>query len=213
MTLVSKSIGDRFENVAKILIPELESASNGHHDADYLPDFFHPTYPFWVEAKVGNILWGPRIKGYQSYAFDRFSEPVIYMVGMHNFDKAHKRLQHKTERGRQNYLEKHMGIPEIYFINAGVMKSLWKKEKRLNKKKTMEYFMLKKGIINHILLGRKFEREERTVTASSYYGLKLDELLITTEPVIQHGREYRAILHNDRDKVPIEYLRENGFIK
>lgn len=175
MSKVTNSIGLKFERFLEEKFSELISTKNDKN----LPDFYHPELNFWIEAKVGNILWGPRIKDYQVERFDNLDKPVIYALGFHNFHDAHKNLKQATEKSRQKFLDKKLLIMDVYFIENSLIKKIWEKEGRVNAKGTSSYCMIKKGVIKNIITNRTFKRHEQNIScAEAFYEYNKDDFLI-----------------------------------
>ena len=199
MSKVSNSIGLKFERFLGGRFPDLIDMGNGL----LVPDFHCPDYGFWLEAKVGNILWGSRIKEYQIAVFDQIRTPVMYALGFHTFHHAHKRLTQKTERGRQAHLDRYMVIPQICFITSDFMRLLWEKEQRVSKKKELTYCMMKNSTLNNVFLNRKFKRYNQQVWPESYYNFSYaDYNLVETRE--ENGRYWRGIFDPKKD---------SGFVK
>lgn len=207
MVTIQTSIGNKFERFLQKRFPDLVSTPD---DENVIPDFRHKDEDFWLEAKVGYFRWGPRVKDYQIKAFTDFDDPVIYALGFHDLDRAHERITQKTERARQNYLDSHMGIFQICFVNSEFMELLWEREKRLNGKGTIEYCMVKQGTINNIFQNREFVRSGEIVTAEEFYGFSYkDYNLFDTQ---DQGVRYRGILKRGYDKAFEGFLRDNKII-
>jgi len=204
MSKVSDSIGLKFERFLDGRFPDLSDTGNSL----LVPDFYHPIHGFWLEAKVGNILWGSRIKEYQIDAFSKIKAPVVYALGVHEFHDAYKRLRQKTERGRQAYLDRHMDIPQVCFITNGFMKLLWKKEKRVSVKRGLTYCMIKNSTLNNVFLNREFKRHNQTALPESYYGFSYDDYDFFE--TIDDGMHWRGILDPKKDRGFAEFLREGG---
>lgn len=204
MSDVTTSIGLKFERFTKDLFPELRLSGEELN----VPDFYHPSRNFWVEAKVGNILWGVRIKRYQIEAFRDFKSPVIYAVGLHNLDNAYERLVQKTERGRQRCLDNNMGIREVHFITREVMERLWEKEKRMNKKGTIEYCMIKRSTLMNVYLEREFKRDGRVCSVRDFYGLQMHDLSVSAPRTDLDSLSFGAILDPRTDGDFMLHLRE-----
>lgn len=175
MSKVTDSIGFKFERFVKEKFPELISIQPNQN----IPDFYNSQLNFWVEAKIGNILWGPRIKEQQINDFIEVEEPVIYALGFHNFDDAHKKLIQKTENGRQKYLDKNMNILNVYLISNNLIRKIWEKESRISQKEAVSYCMVKKGIINNLIQNRSFKRNNEIIaSAENFYNYSENDFLI-----------------------------------
>ncbi|MBS3079090.1 hypothetical protein J4218_03140 [Candidatus Pacearchaeota archaeon] len=173
MGVVQNSIGLRWERILQERYPVLQSTAGDEN----VPDFYHPS-GFWIEAKAGNVLWGGRIKEYQLAQIKGFQEPVVYAFGMHNLHDAIRRLNQRTELGRQRYLEKHMDIVETYFISSRIMHQVFNMEKRTSKK-GLVYCMVKPSLIRNIILDRSFTRMGESIqSAEEYYGFNRGEYSI-----------------------------------
>jgi len=199
MGIVQDSIGLRWERILQERYPALESTSGDKN----VPDFYHPS-GFWIEAKAGNVLWGGRIKEYQLDQIKDFQEPVVYAFGMHNLHDAIKRLNQRTERGRQNYLERNMGIVETYFISSEIMKMVFRMEKRTSKK-GLVYCMVKPSLMRNIILDRGFSRfGSRIESSEEYYGFSRDDYLVDIQDNIGY------VLHAEKEKKAIGLLLGNS---
>lgn len=175
MSKVTDSIGLKFERFIEERFPELISTSYNKEG----PDFYHPKLKFRVEAKIGNILWGPRIKEEQILQLDRYIEPVIYALGFHNFHDANKRLIQKTEWGRQRFLDKNLQVLETYFVSSDLIKKIWEKESRVSQKEGIIYCMIKRSIVNNLIANRTFKRMGNPIeSAEAFYGYNQDNFEI-----------------------------------
>jgi hypothetical protein len=203
MSKVTDSIGLNFERFIEKKFPELISTC-GNKDG---PDFYHPKLNFWIEAKIGNIGWGPRIKEEQINQLDEFEEPFIYALGFHNFNDANKRLIQKTEWGRQRFLDQNLQVLNTYFMADSLIKKIWDKENRVSKKSAETYCMVKKGIINNLTTNRSFNRNKNFIpSAEAFYGYNPDEFIIDTQ-ISKDNTDYGIIL-NKEDSMIINYLKE-----
>lgn len=207
MSKITGSIGLKFERVVQEIFPDLRApAKNKMRGVNLFPDFYHPQYGFWIETKTGNIKWGTRIKRGQIESYAEFAS-IIYAMGFHNFDRAYKRLTHKTENGRQNFLDEHMQIQEIHFITQEVMEKLWEKEKRFNKKGTTEYCTLKGSILRNVYENRSFKRNGKKCTVESFYGFNPEDFLIIPSNGNLESISFGAVLNPERDEAFIKYLK------
>lgn len=165
-------IGERFEDFFMEHFPGFEDRRINKRNESNVPDFYNPQFGFWVETKVGNLLWGVRLKEYQMQSFGKFQEPVVYCLGLHNFNHAQKKLWEKCTNTRKKILQKEMGILEVYFLTQEVIRAVWNADKRLNDKSTIEYCTMKRHTIQDILLNRKCKRQGIKIEhAREYYGL------------------------------------------
>jgi hypothetical protein len=203
MPEVSDSIGLKYERFIAEYFPELISIGknkNGH-------DFYHPNLNFWIEAKAGNIQWGPRIKEEQICKLSRFKEPVIYALGFHNFDDANKRLVQKTEWGRQRFLDENLHVLYSYFVTSDLIKKIWEKESRISKKEGIPYCLVKKGIVNNLITNRSFKRNEIPVeSAEIFYDYNQEDLTIDVN-MNKNNTNYGLILKKE-DLPIINYFKE-----
>ncbi|MGY4884526.1 MAG: hypothetical protein ACP5NZ_03020 [Nanobdellota archaeon] len=203
MSKVTDSIGLKFERFIEERFPELISTC-GNKDG---PDFYHPTLNFWVEAKVGNILWGQRIKEEQVHKLDDFKEPIIYALGFHNFHDANKRLIQETEWGRQRFLDKNLKVLNTYFISSDLIKKIWEKESRISQKEGITYCMVKRGIIRNLIMNRSFERDKKTVkSAEIFYGYNNENFMIR-DNLNKEDVKYGLILNKEHSQI-INYIKE-----
>jgi len=220
MSKVTDGIGDWFEEFVHESYPGLTYTG----DDNNVPDFCHirgidskSVDDFWLEAKVGNVQWGCRIKGYQIDSFDKPEKSIVYVLGMHNFDDANKRLVQLTRGGRRRYLERNAEVLQMNFITNPFMNLLYHNEKRLNAKETMRYCMIKPSVINNIFLDREFTRGAKKnedgeivtpgkiVTPESFYGFSYGDYRFF-EGDQEDGLKVRAILDPNRDKKFIKFL-------
>ena len=202
MEQIFDSIGTRFENFIQEHFPGLENTTKDMR----VPDFFHPK-KLWIEAKVGNQLWGPRIKAYQIRRFKRLEDPLIYALGLHDFNRAKERLEHYSSKERQKILKKEMNINEIYLVSKDIVEKIWNKESRVNGKGTLIYCMIKKAIFRNIIREREFRRGgELIASAQDFYEFNRNEYVMD-EP---NGKLWGAILHKKTDSRAIEILQDYG---
>lgn len=168
---IPTEIGRHFEDFLHSLFPDLINCTA----EDNVPDFYCSTEGFWIEAKVGYMGWGCRVKEYQVKPFKDFKEPVVHALGMHDLYGTSK-LPHKTTWGLHNYFNRHMVFTSINFISGTMMEKLWAKEMQWNKKETMEYCMIKPSLLRNIMLDRGFSRNNvRIDSAEEYYGFSRDD--------------------------------------
>lgn len=208
--LVTLSIGNRFERIVQELLPELERVNRGRK----IPDFHHPQLGFYAEAKAGYRRWGPKLHLYQRNSFPNLPEPVIYIAGFHALPDSTNKVTQRTERTRQNYLERCMTIPWVYFIDGEVVRNIWDREWKFPKNgKREEYCMLKMHIIRSILRqGTPFKRHDKVIpSAEQFYGFDGDGYLLVKAPTSSET-SFGAILHKERDGVIIEYLKGKGIL-
>jgi len=201
MPYVSDSIGTKFERVVQERFSELGRSQGGN-----LPDFYHSN-GFYVEAKVGNIEWGPRVKTYQIDDFRGISEPVVYAMGFHNFDYAIRKLSGKPEPERQRTLDREFNVLEVLFISNNLVEKIWKKENRFSKEGPTEYCMFKHSLANALFKGtfRRFGKKEKPKT---YYGFSPKEYYFFKHDY--KGITWRAVLHKRKDRKVINFLRKAG---
>lgn len=157
MSDVSNSIGYWFEG---FLLGRYGDLTYGGEDT-LVPDFnygLNEEVKFWIEAKVGNIKWGTRVKAYQMESFSRLNGSVVHALGLHNFDDAHKRLTQKTLDGRLRHLSRHADVLQISFLTHSLMKLLYDGEKRVSKNGGVEYCMIKDSTLNNVFMNRNFRR-------------------------------------------------------
>ena len=224
MSKVSDSIGEWFEQHLNRRYRDLIFMGDEHR----VPDFLHadwydeePKENFWIEAKAGNIAWGARIKGYQVDAFHRPDKPnrsIIYALGFHDFDRAHKRLTQKTGWGRRRYLRNNANIVRLTFVTNNFMNLLYGGEKRISEKDGVVYCMLKNSTLNNVFENREFRRggkkdEEGKLirmgsirTPKTYYGFDYGDYRWFEGET--DGLPVRAILHPTLDKKFTDYLTE-----
>ena len=223
MSKVTNSIGDWFEDFISYRYSDLWYTG---HD-NLVPDFFHADYfgddnwrdNFWIEAKVGNVQWGCRIKDYQIDAFDKPGKSIVYALGMHDFDNANARLTQVTKRGRKLYLERHANVLQLNFITDPFMNRLYSKESRMNARETIEYCMIKPSVLNNVFENREFTREAkkneegrivtpgRKVMPESFYRFNYGDYS-WFEGTREDGLFVRAILHPERDGEFIDYFNQ-----
>ena len=174
MSKVTESIGLNFE---RFLLSNFEGMISTSSNPN-APDMYSPNEQFWIEAKCGNVLWGPRIKDYQINNFKYVGGPIVYALGYHNFDDAIKRLTHKTERGRQKCLDKNLNYLHVCFLSKEVIDSVWSLERKFSKKNSYPYCMVKRSTLNNIFLDRTFKRHGAPISsAEKYYGFSKKDFL------------------------------------
>jgi hypothetical protein len=202
MSKVTGSIGLKFERFLGEKFPELIST----HDNKDGPDFYYPSLNFWIEAKAGNILWGQRIKEEQINQLDKFEEPVIYALGFHNFYDANKRLTQKTEKERQNFLDKNLQVLQVYFVAGDLIKKIWEKENRISESGIHKYCMVKKGVINNLITNRSFKRKEIPIaSAEEFYGYNQEDFTIDVN-LDKDNTNYGVILKKENTSI-INYIK------
>jgi hypothetical protein len=201
MSKVCTSIGTKFERTIQDLFPDLRSTVREQNT----PDFFHPTLNFWIEAKVGYIGWGARIKDYQIESFREINEPLVYAIGFHDFFQANQRLTQTTELERQDYLDKNMEVLQICFISQELINLLWKKERRISEKEKTPYCMIKSSTLNNIFERREFKRFEETVNPEDYYGFSYSDYDFFVSQI--NGTLYRSIIKKT-DTCLTDFIKE-----
>jgi hypothetical protein len=213
MVYVQRDIGGRFERYLQRHFPGLKSHVS---DGEKVPDFFNPQSGFWMEAKVGNIGWGVRLKRYQGENFQGIEQPVIYCLGLHNFDDARKRLKGKKESERRDILRREMNILEVYFITGEIIDAVLEQESRLNGKETIEYCMMKRHICRDIIRDRSFRRHGVLMpTAEGFYGYDRSQFDFydLSKPRPEEVVPVRGVvLHKIKDRVVTDYLRRQQII-
>jgi hypothetical protein len=207
MPTINDSMGTRFEDIVQENFPGFTR----HNTLGALPDFFGNG--FWLEAKVGNIVFGTRLKEYQIVSFSGLEEPVVYAIGFHDFDNAGKRLVQKTDEGRQRLLEREMNLVGVYFVTSEVINGIWAGESRVSKKGGLVYGLCKRRFLERVIDGASFVREGRRLTAEEYYGINRDELAL--QAPISAGLQFSVgwILNERTDEPVIDYLIKIGIIK
>jgi hypothetical protein len=203
MEQIFDSIGTRFENFIQENFPGLENTTKDIR----VPDFFHPS-GLWIEVKIGNQLWGPRIKEYQIERFKRLKEPLIYALGLHDFDRAKERLEDFDSKERQEILEREMNINEVYLVSQEIVEKVWNKESRINDRRTMVYCMVKRAMFRNIIRERKFRKGGKLIeSAQNFYGFNRKDYLMH-EPT--NGDIWGSILHKRNDSRAIGILEDYG---
>lgn len=209
MVDVETSIGNRFERFFAGNFPGFEN----HTQDKEVPDFYNPEFGFWVETKVGNIAWGVRLKADQKKRFENIHEPIVYYLGLHNFDDAKARLERRSESDRQRMLRRSMQILESYFVTSDIIQKVLDKESRLNGKKTIPYCMMKRHIFRDILRERGFRRfNVRHDSASTYYGYDKADYEMVEFDTIQKPGNLRGIILPKEDRIIRPYLESCGLI-
>lgn len=161
-------IGRRFEEFFIEHFPGFEPHTK---DGDRIPDFYNPKFNFWVEVKCGNQEWGVRLKEEQRDSFRQLGEPIIYFIGLHNFEDALQRLRGKTDAQRLRLLRRKMDILETHLVSSEIVDRVIEKETRSNGKETIRYCMMKKHILTDIMTDRHFTRQGVVQpSAEAFYG-------------------------------------------
>jgi hypothetical protein len=207
MPTVNDSIGTRFENI----VQNNFTGFIRYNSSGILPDFFGDG--FWLEAKVGNVKFGTRLKEYQIVNFSGLEEPVVYAIGFHDFDNAGKRLVQKTEEGRQRLLEREMNLVGVYFVTSQVINGIWEGESRVSKKGGLVYGLCKRRFLESVINGTSFTREGVQLTAEEHYGVNRNELALQSP--IDVGLEFPVgwILHRKTDESVIGYLIRQRIVR
>lgn len=204
---LTDAIGETFENYIISKTKGLEKINDG----DNVPDFYCSSGDFWIEAKVGNLAWGPRLKGYQVENFSKIKEPVIYALGFHDFDHAITRLKGLNYHEMMKALSKSMNIKNVNFINGDLIGKIWEMEHRINERGTITYFMAKQSLFRNIWQRRRFKRFGGIVEfAEEYYDFNWDDFYMQDQDTNKNS--YGAMLDLKKDKRVIDYLRGCGFI-
>ena len=169
---LTQIVGNNFERFVESRVPELDKISSGGRE----PDFYCPSGKFWIEAKVGNQKWGPRIKRYQTINFLDLKDPVIYALGFHDFDNARERLSGYSPEEMVQIVEKEMGFSKVVFVSSDIVKKLWEVEHRISENGASAYFTAKQNIFNNIWERKPFKRfGKRIDSAEEYYGFNFDD--------------------------------------
>ncbi len=226
MSKVTDSIGEWFEGYLARRYRDLVYTGDEHKVPDYLHGNWYedrdPEENFWIEAKVGNIQWGCRIKGYQVDAFHRPDKPsrsIVYALGFHDFDRAHKRLTQKTGWGRRRHLRNNANVVVLTFVTNNFMNLLYGGEVRVSAKDGVVYCMMKNSTVNNVFENRQFRRggkkdeDGRLIrkgsirTPETYYGFDYGDYR-WFEGEGEDGLPVRAILHPTLDEKFADYLAE-----
>ncbi len=212
MTDISTGIGARFESCFQAYFPGFESHVD---DGKHVPDFHNSLEGFWVETKVGNKRWGPDLKHYQKDRFRDVEEPVVYCLGLHNFDDATIRLAGKTNGQIRRILKRNMKILEVYLITQDVVNAVIDRETRVSEK-GRKYCTMKRPIFRSILSGKPFKRfGEPIISAESYYGYDKNNLKIYRDCDIKQTQVpiKGIVLDREKDEAVLEYLTHRGIIR
>ena len=207
MSFISNSIGKRFEDIFTGDFPDFKRVES---EDNILPDFFNGS--FWIEAKVAYRDYGVRLKQVQIDNFRRLKEPVIYIVGFHNLYGTLRKLIQRTERGRQRYLERHMGMDSAYFVTDDVIRAIWNREHRLSRKKGLIYCTLKMRFLKNIIDNNSFKRNGEELVADEYYGIDRGRLALQHTKKSVSTFPYGFLLDRKKDKKCIEYLKERSLV-
>lgn len=207
MITIYDSIGTRFEDIVQDNFPGFSR----HTYPGVIPDFFGNG--FWLEAKVGNIRFGTRLKEYQVLSFSGFEDPVVYVIGFHDFDNAGKRLAHRSDQERQRLLRREMNLVGVYFVTSGAINGIWAGESRVSKKGGLVYGLCKRRFLERIIDGGSFTREGIELTAREYYGVNRDELALQTPIDVGLGFPVGWILNKRTEEAVIGYLTRQGIIR
>lgn len=213
---ISQAIGYQFEKFINARIRGLEKINSGGRN----PDFYCEEGNFWIEAKVGNHRWGPRIKKYQIENFSDITEPVIYALGFHDFNNAQAILKGKTPGRMRQILGRHMGIMKVNFVSGDLVKKLWKLDHRISEKEGTEYFMAKQSVFHNIWDRRPFSRfKKRIPSAEKYYGFSWDDFHMrkwdTDKCIMTPKNEvinYGFMIHREDENNAIKYFEMEGVL-
>ncbi|MEK6945269.1 MAG: hypothetical protein AABW63_00570 [Nanoarchaeota archaeon] len=206
MPTIQTLIGERFENIFSSAFTDFERTDKGSNGAT--PDFFNSEYGFWAEAKVGNKRFNAQLKEYQVKNFKSLGEPVLYVVGFHDFDNAHERLGDKSDSARRRVLAQHMNIVCLYWVSSVVVQGIYEREWRLNQKGTIKYCDLKQRFLEGIINDVSTIREGKQVNLVDYYGLRDKSLVIEPLKDTNAGFQQGVILDAQLDRLAINYLED-----
>jgi hypothetical protein len=202
MASIQDLIGSEFERFFSNSFPGFVNTTEDLR----VPDFHNPDYNFWVEAKVGNQRWGPRIKKYQIEQFKDLREPVVYAAGFHDYDDAIRRLGCKSEANQKRALRERMHFSMIVFVNSDLMASIWEKDSRVSKERAEEYLMFKSSVVRNIISNRPFKRWGEVISSAPEYYHFNQSAFLMTEPKPGQITAIGTMLHREKDQRVIDYL-------
>ncbi len=206
MYSVTNLIGERFENVMSREFPCFKR--NG---LERLTPDFHGG-EFYVEVKTGQKEYSIAPKKYQIDTFAKLSLPVVYCIGFHDFEDAHKRLAHRSVKSARKVLEEEMNILCAYFVSQQVIAKMFEKESRLNQKQTIHYCALKKRMFDQIIANTPCSRKGEIVSPHDWYGLERKECIMSEPREVVSSFPYGYILHTRTDKEVIQFLKKKRII-
>jgi len=165
---VWSSIGRAFETTLKSRLDGIEDT-----EGERLPDLRGDG--FWLEAKCGYKGNGPHVHDFQWW-YDDLEDPVYYVFGYHNLDNVSGRMGHlTTDRGRENYLSRHMQVEEVHILPLDIVQRIFDKDKGKGPKGREFDLVMNRSIPRNIILRREFRRGGEIVQADIYYGFNSEE--------------------------------------
>lgn len=199
------SIGHFFERTLEQRLQGLVLEKITRH-----PDLHSEGKTFWIEAKSGFKRNGPHVHNFQWW-YDAIQEPVIYAFGYHNFNNVHSRIGHlKTERGRRDHLGRHLTFDSVYFLSFDIVKKIYAQEAGKGAGRQASDLVMQSSMPKHVVTGREFTREGKTVTGPEYYGYDPAQY-VAQELVAIPGLPFKCgYLVKKEDEAVLQFFKQNG---
>jgi hypothetical protein len=170
MPSIQTLIGERFE---KFLMEKYPSLKYTKDKENVIPDFYHPL--FYAEAKTHCHLHGfaAHLKTYQIESFRIIEEekPVIYALGVHNFEDATNRLAGLSTEKRREILAKEMDILRLYIVDNEIITNIWRRRNCLCKRGHIHDCTLRERNLVQIINNDLTKIDGKEYRARDYYNI------------------------------------------
>ncbi len=200
MPSVHNLIGERFENILQRIYPELKR-TNGNVR---VPDF--ETDDFYLEAKVTffDPAYYAQLHEYQidSFKILNKTKPVLYVIGVHNFEKSMIKLSGLPDRAIRLKLARSMHVDKIIIVDNATIERFWKKNNKLNDLETIRYCGVRASHLHRIIENKTLKAEGVEIPARKYYGVQSKDYLFSS-PIYQPNKDI-SVGHIMPEK--LEYL-------
>jgi hypothetical protein len=203
MPSISTLIGERFEDILQENYAEMERVSD---PSNILPDFTHKLFYAEAKAMFDKHDYATHLKGYQVNAFSGLHDikPVVYLIGVHDFAGASKRLFNLSDRDSRKELE-NMNVSRLYVVDNATIECVWDRRDHVCKKGHIRDCTLRESHLRQIILDEKTTIKGRSRSARKYYGVESESYTfsmpvlnkrtgIAVGHIVPRSREYNNIL-------------------
>jgi hypothetical protein len=199
------SIGHHFERALERELDDLVIEKIPRH-----PDLHSVGRTFWIEAKAGQKANGPHVHDFQWW-YTKMPEPVLYAFGYHTLKNARECLgRFSTEQGRQNYLWETLKFESVYFIDAGIVRNIYEREKGKGAGRSKFDLVMQSSIPKHVVTGREFTRKGVTITGPDFYGYDSADYIARELAPVQ-GLPFKCgYFVKKQDEAVLQFFKRNG---